>query len=81
VSGFMRVVCPHCQSYARIRTSSQISPVCRELYLVCTNDECGWRGKAGLEITYTLSPSSQPAPGVRIPISPGLLAQLMPEIS
>lgn len=79
MSGFMRIPCPHCGGYARIRSSSQISPVCRELYLACTNEECGWRGKAGLEITWTLAPSQQPDPKVRIPFSPTILAQLLPE--
>lgn len=75
----MRSPCPHCKHPARIRTSKQISDVYRELWLECTNPQCGWRGKGGLGIIHTLSPSATPNPEVSIPLAPSLLAQLLPE--
>lgn len=62
--------CPHCSQRAICRSSEQVTPIYRELVLCCTNPLCGWTGKAGLEVVWTLSPSATPRDGLRLPYSP-----------
>lgn len=79
----MRLVCPHCGEPTRIRTTKTLSPIYREAYVQCTKPECGWSGKARVEIAETFNPSRQPNPDVRLQLSPkvreSLLAQLLPD--
>ncbi|WP_227369855.1 ogr/Delta-like zinc finger family protein [Halomonas sp. M20] len=76
----MRLICPHCGDKTRIRTTKTLSPIYREAYVQCTAPECGWSGKARVEIAETFNPSRQPNPDVRLFVSPeariALLAQL-----
>ncbi|GKS74217.1 hypothetical protein AVME950_04995 [Acidovorax sp. SUPP950] len=37
----MKLRCPHCKPWAHVRSSTQITPLLREKYLVCTNAACG----------------------------------------
>ncbi len=78
----LRLQCPHCHSRLGIRSSVGLTATYREIYVHCTNDECGFRGRGQIEITHTLCPSQQPS-DVTLPLSPGirdtLLAQLLPE--
>ncbi|WP_413615736.1 ogr/Delta-like zinc finger family protein [Halomonas cupida] len=75
-----RNVCPHCGQFARVRYSEQITPLYREGVVECQNAECGWRGSFSMEFTATLTPSQQPAPGIKLPLKASvrraLLAQL-----
>lgn len=79
----IRLSCPHCGSYLRIHHSEQHTLLCREAWLRCTNDDCGWAGAMILEIARTITPSLSPNPAVRLPISDqarkSLLSQLLPE--
>lgn len=79
----LRLSCPHCGAFARVRKSQQLTPVYRESLLECQNVECGWRGKLSMEMTHTLTPSHNPNPEVRLPVSQRvrelLLPQLIPE--
>ncbi|WP_168169309.1 ogr/Delta-like zinc finger family protein [Kushneria phosphatilytica] len=68
----MRLSCPHCGEFARIRKSQQLTPVYREATVECQNPDCGWRGKMALEMTQTLTFSQQPNPEIRLPMSPRL---------
>lgn len=61
--------CPHCKSAARARTSTQLSPLFREVTYTCQNDECGHVFVCGLEAIRTLSPSAIPDPEIRLPLS------------
>lgn len=65
----MRLLCPHCQSNAHIRTSLQVSPVLREMTMVCKDPECGHTFIVHAEAARTLSPSAKPDPDVHLPIS------------
>ena len=62
-----RVRCPHCDSFARARSSKQLTPTYREVRFECTNDACGHVWLAGLETLRTLCPSEQPNPEIHIP--------------
>lgn len=79
----MRSVCPHCGSFARVRNRAQITPLYSEALVECQSMECGWRGKIAITAIQTLTPSLQPHPSIRLPISPraraSMLAQLLPE--
>jgi Ogr/Delta-like zinc finger len=65
----MRMRCPHCKDYARVRSSEEITSISRESYFSCTNTECGHTFVAITEIHRTLSPSAIPDPAVRLPRS------------
>ncbi|VVE12338.1 transcriptional regulator [Pandoraea morbifera] len=60
----MKLVCPHCDSRAHIRSSRPLSRVTRELYCQCTKLECGHTFMSLVEVVRTLSPSSTPNPDV-----------------
>lgn len=81
----IRLACPHCGGYLRIRSSETVNAVSRTATVHCTSDECGFRGGMVMHMTHTLTPSMTPAPGVRLPLSPRVrdyvLAQVMPEIN
>ncbi|MCA8865579.1 MULTISPECIES: ogr/Delta-like zinc finger family protein [unclassified Halomonas] len=63
----LRIGCPHCGSYMKVRTSKTHLPDYRELYLNCTNEfACGFRCKASLGIIEEIVPSYQPNPDVNI---------------
>ena len=62
-----KMVCPHCQSRMRIRTSEGRHIFLRVAYLQCTTEACGWSVRAQFEMTHELSPSGMPNPEVRLP--------------
>lgn len=65
----MLLRCPHCQTRSQIRTSVQVSPVLREMVVVCQDAECGHTFVVHAEAARTLSPSAKPDPDVHLPIS------------
>ena len=66
----MRMRCPHCKSWANVRNSVEVTPLLRELFLICKNAACGHTFAAATEINRTLSPSATPDPAILIPLSP-----------
>lgn len=58
----MRLICPHCKSTARIRSSKDITALTRELRIQCGNVECGHTFVAVLEMVRTIRPSGMPDP-------------------
>ncbi|WP_081502550.1 ogr/Delta-like zinc finger family protein [Pseudomonas sp. GM84] len=62
-----KLVCPHCESRMRIRTSEGRHIFLRIAYLQCTNEACGWSVRAEFEMTHELSPSGMPNPQVHLP--------------
>lgn len=66
----MRMRCPHCKSWANVRNSVEVTPLLRELFLVCKNAACGHTFAAATEINRTLSPSATPDPAILLPLSP-----------
>ncbi|WP_166358495.1 ogr/Delta-like zinc finger family protein [Pseudomonas akapageensis] len=62
-----KLVCPHCLSRMRIRTSEGRHIFLRIAYLQCTNEACGWSVRAEFEMTHELSPSGMPNPEVSLP--------------
>lgn len=66
----LSIKCPHCKSKAATRTSREITPVYRELYLQCSNIDCGHTYKAALSVVATVSPSAMPDPRIVIPMAP-----------
>lgn len=63
----LRLNCPHCGSYMKVRTSKAHIPELRELYLYCTNEfKCGYRCKGRVSLDETLVPSHCPNPDVNI---------------
>ncbi|SDS48413.1 Ogr/Delta-like zinc finger [Halopseudomonas litoralis] len=65
-----KLVCPHCRSKVRIRTSEGVHIFLRDTYLQCTNEVCSWSCYARFEMTYELSPSSMPNPAAVLPPAP-----------
>ncbi|MDZ5602390.1 ogr/Delta-like zinc finger family protein [Pseudomonas sp. RP23018S] len=66
MSGY-KLVCPHCNSRMRIRTSEGKHVFLRIAYLQCTAEACGWSVRAEFEMTHELSPSGMPNPEVNLP--------------
>ncbi|MCI0911251.1 MULTISPECIES: ogr/Delta-like zinc finger family protein [Pseudomonas] len=62
-----KLVCPHCHSRMRIRTSEGRHIFLRVAYLQCTTEACGWSVRAEFEMTHELSPSGMPNPDVYLP--------------
>ncbi|MDH0304326.1 MULTISPECIES: ogr/Delta-like zinc finger family protein [unclassified Pseudomonas] len=62
-----KLVCPHCSSRMRTRTSEGRHIFLRVAYLQCTNEACGWSVRAEFEMTHELSPSGMPRPDVYLP--------------
>lgn len=60
----MKLVCPHCDSRALIRSSRPLSRMTRELYCACTKIECGHTFMSLVEVVRTLSPSGTPNPEI-----------------
>lgn len=76
----LRLSCPHCGDFARVRKSQQLTPIYRESLVECQNVECGWRGKLSLEMTQTLTPSQRPNPEIRLPVAPRLKGILLQQL-
>lgn len=65
-----QMVCPHCGSQARIRVSRRLSPLYIDGIVECQDlEECGWRGRFGIEVICTLTQSAKPSPNVTLPVS------------
>ncbi|RKR03553.1 Ogr/Delta-like zinc finger protein [Kushneria sinocarnis] len=54
--------CRYCGDRMRIRTSKQLHPDYRKLYLECRNPDCRAKARAEFVVTATLSPSGRPNP-------------------
>lgn len=67
--------CPGCGGPTKVRSSRAVTPIFRTVYLVCNDIECGCTFAGGLEITHVISPSSRPAPKIRLPFRPNLPGQ------
>lgn len=52
------------------RSSREVTVLCRDLYMVCRNDECGGSYSAQLSIVTTIHPSALPNAAVKLPASP-----------
>ena len=66
----MRLKCPHCDAWARVRSSQRLNRCTTELFLQCMNLECGHTFAASVQASRTLSPSAMPNPSVTLPFSP-----------
>lgn len=64
-----KLVCPHCHSRMRIRTSEGQHIFLRITYMQCTNEACGWAVRAEFQMTHELSPSGMPNPAVKLPVA------------
>ncbi|MFW9268790.1 ogr/Delta-like zinc finger family protein [Pseudomonas sp. NR3] len=64
-----KLVCPHCQSRMRIRTSEGTHIFLRIAYLQCTNEACGWSVRAEFEMTHEMSPSGMANSSVKLPLA------------
>ena len=60
--------CPHCGEVATIRTSEQLTPLVRELRVVCNDIECGHMFVAQFSAIRTVRPSARPNPQVHLPM-------------
>lgn len=70
------LICPHCESKARIRHSRFLSKLYRDGIIECTNiAECGWRGRFGFELLATLTAPVKEAPDVQLPQSQYVLPE------
>lgn len=68
-----KLVCPHCKSKIRIRTSVGEHFFFRRAYLQCTNEACGFTAIGSFEITHEMSPSGIPNPQISLPTAPTAL--------
>mgnify|MGYP000028182177 FL=1 len=62
--------CPHCGVIARVRSSRQTSPLCRESVHQCRNTYCGHVFVTVTEAIRTLSPAAIANPNVTLPFTP-----------
>lgn len=69
MSSSPRMICPHCSSVAKLRTSRAFSPITREQYYICKNEMCGHAWKVMLTAVATIVPSRCPNPSIFIPMS------------
>lgn len=72
-SSTYKLVCPHCRSRVRIRTSEGVHIFLRVAFLQCTNEACSWSCRAQFEMTHELSPSSMPNPAAVLPSAPSAI--------
>ncbi|SAI47571.1 DNA-binding transcriptional regulator [Bordetella ansorpii] len=62
--------CPHCETWATVRSSERVSATLRIVYFQCRELNCGHTWKAHIEAVMTITPSAMPRPGIELPISP-----------
>lgn len=62
----LTLACPHCASVLKVRSSRTVTPMVRQVSLLCLNDECGASFGADLTITHAIAPSAQPNPAVKL---------------
>ncbi|MEQ5834203.1 ogr/Delta-like zinc finger family protein [Marinobacter sp. NFXS9] len=79
-NNFLRILCPHCAGVCRVRTSVQMIPAQRQLYVYCQEpDHCGYKGVVFL--THTDRLSLDPEGRMReIPLSPEVREQCQQEM-
>lgn len=79
-NNFLRILCPHCTGVCRVRTSVQMIPAQRQLYVFCQDHEhCGYRGV--VFITHTDRLSLDPNGNVQtIPLAPEVREQCQQEM-
>ncbi len=65
----LSIRCPHCKAKAATRSSREITPIYREVYLACSNVLCGHTYKASIAVVSTISPSAIPDPAIAIPFA------------
>ena len=58
--------CPHCTAAAIIRNSEQVTATIKDLYLHCTNTDCGHTWKAQIVPVHTICRSHLPNPAIDI---------------
>lgn len=63
-------LCPHCQAPALIRSSEDVTPTVKKLYMLCNNTDCGHTWIDQLAPVHTICPSQIPNPEVDIPQCP-----------
>lgn len=66
--GTMKILCPHCQSMATVRSSKSLTPLYRELRLQCSDVDCGGTYVASVTIDRMIVPSQKPNPRVRLKV-------------
>lgn len=64
LSTVIQIKCPHCEGKAKIRSSEEVIPMVRDLYLQCQDLGCGHTWKAQLSFAHTICPSARPKPGL-----------------
>ncbi|RLL46406.1 hypothetical protein D9K79_08115 [Acinetobacter cumulans] len=52
--------CPHCKSGMIARSSREVHALLRDIFLQCSNYQCGFSAGGILEITHEISPSARP---------------------
>lgn len=68
-----KLVCPHCKSRMRIRTSEGQHIFLRVAYLQCVNEACSWSARGEFQITHEMAPSGMPNPEVTLPVADSVL--------
>jgi hypothetical protein len=63
----MRILCPHCNRPAKIRTSRAITPLTREAYVQCENVACCHVFRVIVSAVATIVPPLAPNPSVFLP--------------
>lgn len=71
-----KLVCPHCHSRMRIRTSEGVHIFMRITYLQCMNEACSWSARGEFTITHQMAPSGMPNPAVKLPVADSFIRQL-----
>ncbi|MEB3754705.1 ogr/Delta-like zinc finger family protein [Acinetobacter sp. MD2(2019)] len=63
-----QILCPHCKkNLLKIRSSQQVHPLLKDIWLSCPNIFCAFTAKGHIEITHTCSASATPDPKIYLP--------------
>lgn len=73
MSSTYKLVCPHCRSRVRIRSSEGVHIFMRATIMQCTNEACSFSCVGRMEMTHELSPSAMPNPEAVLPQAPSVL--------
>lgn len=71
MSKFHTTVCPDCGSKCNTLKTNQLSPLCREITYICSNDDCEHIFVAQIVPVRTISRSSRPNPETALPMAAG----------
>ncbi|QEU31471.1 ogr/Delta-like zinc finger family protein (plasmid) [Pseudomonas luteola] len=78
--GATAMKCPCCREKLRNRTTKEEVPCFKNIWLECTNFECGATFAGHQVIVHQLRPSGLASPFMQVPMAPTVTGKLKPKI-